>query len=80
MCGGAQKMKKYLLFLLILFVGLFSFACDDINNNEEESNNEDSSKEEKCVVSFYLDGNLYIKKEIDKNNYHSRLIHPGFYC
>lgn len=60
-------MKKYLLFLLILFVGLFSFACDDINNNEEESNNEDSSKEEKCVVSFYLDGNLYVKKEIDKN-------------
>ena len=67
-------MKKYLLFLLIIFVGLFSFACDDNNINKEEpngdenkTNNEEDPKEEKCVVSFYLDDNLFVRIEIDKN-------------
>lgn len=67
-------MKKYLLFLLIIFVGLFSFACDDNNINKEEpngdenkTNNEENPKEEKCVVSFYLDDNLFVRIEINKN-------------
>ena len=40
-------MKKCLLFLLRIFIGLFSFACGDNNINKEEPNDEPKEEPEK---------------------------------
>ena len=102
-------MKKYLLFLLLTFISLFFFACEETNptndkkqeeptedikhQDDDKSQNDDKdndgdkpnedigdddpdNKEEKCLVSFYLDNELFISSEIEKDEKVSRPTDP----
>ena len=69
-------MKKYLLSLMIILIAILLISCQkDIDNDEEKNNdipdiNDDSDpkENEKCFVSFYVNDELYDKKEVDKNS------------
>ncbi|MBO4667340.1 MAG: Ig-like domain-containing protein [Bacilli bacterium] len=76
-------MKKYILFLLLTFISLFFFACEETkptNDKRQEEPTDDikhqdddkDEKKEKCIVSFYLDNELYISSEIGKDEKVSR--------
>ena len=76
-------MKKYILFLLLTFISLFFFACEETkptNDKKQEEPTDDikhqdddkDEKKEKCIVSFYLDNELYISSEIGKDEKVSR--------
>ena len=68
-------MKKYLLSLMMLLIALLLISCkDDNEDNNGDDNNIDTTENEKCNVSFYVDNELYDRKEIDKNSKVEELI------